>query len=177
MDTDTTGPDRPLGYGRYGDDPEWVGCPRARTSETPCVARDASTAVDDDGRGVGCGANPAALLTELVAAVTKRGAPPTPSPPSGNRDAARVEAYNRGQIAAHWITTAAINGVTILALNEYQRLNLLWALEHIMRTPGDAMPNLNTGDWVGEIRWMIDGHESVDGVRPNHPWRDDVNPG
>lgn len=31
--------DGPAGYGRYDNDPRHVGCPRARTSESPCVAR------------------------------------------------------------------------------------------------------------------------------------------
>lgn len=53
---------RPCGYGRYADDAEHVGCPRAATDMTPCVARDGSTAVADDETCVGCGAHPAALL-------------------------------------------------------------------------------------------------------------------
>ena len=28
------------GYGRYDDDPNCVGCPRARSDMTPCIARD-----------------------------------------------------------------------------------------------------------------------------------------
>jgi hypothetical protein len=57
------------GYGRYKDDPEHVGCPRARTDMTPCVARDGALAVDDTRAKkpvcVGCGAGPRALLLEL----------------------------------------------------------------------------------------------------------------
>jgi hypothetical protein len=30
----------PAGYGRYDDDPGYVGCPWARTSRSRCVARD-----------------------------------------------------------------------------------------------------------------------------------------
>jgi len=60
-----------LGYGRYNDDPKWVGCPRAKTSETPCVARDGSLAAGDEGPCVGCGQHPADLLRDLVAEVTK----------------------------------------------------------------------------------------------------------
>jgi hypothetical protein len=58
------------GYGRYDDDPEHVGCPRARSDMTPCVARDGTTAVADSGRCVGCGEHPAALLMILVREVT-----------------------------------------------------------------------------------------------------------
>lgn len=61
----------PLGYGRYGDDPLRVGCPRARTDMTPCVARDGKYAQADDGVCVGCGSEPAELLTLLVREVTK----------------------------------------------------------------------------------------------------------
>ncbi len=63
----------PLGYGRYdGMDMDHVGCPRARSDMTPCVARDGILACgDDDGVCVGCGAHPAQLLRELVREVTK----------------------------------------------------------------------------------------------------------
>jgi hypothetical protein len=61
----------PLGYGRYNDDLTHVGCPRAKTDMTPCVARDAGTAVDEDGNCVGCGQHPAELLRLLVREVTK----------------------------------------------------------------------------------------------------------
>lgn len=60
-----------LDYGRYEDDSNWIGCPRARTSETPCAARDGQSACDDGGRCVGCNAHPAELLTKLVREVTK----------------------------------------------------------------------------------------------------------
>jgi len=59
-----------LDYGRYNDDPEHIGCPRAKSDMTPCVARDGHLAVASDGNCVGCFANPADLLTELVRAVT-----------------------------------------------------------------------------------------------------------
>lgn len=39
-------------------------CPRERSEMTPCVARDASYALADDGVCVGCGQNPIALLAE-----------------------------------------------------------------------------------------------------------------
>lgn len=61
----------PLGYGRYNDDPEHVGCPRATSDMTPCVARDGGLAVADDGACVGCGAKPADLLRDLVREVTE----------------------------------------------------------------------------------------------------------
>ena len=59
----------PLDYGRYPDG--HVGCPRARSDMTPCVARDSHLACADDGKCVGCGLHPAALLTELVEVVTR----------------------------------------------------------------------------------------------------------
>jgi hypothetical protein len=46
---------KPGGYGRYKDDPSYVGCPRARSDMTPCIARDGHTALADDGSCVGCG--------------------------------------------------------------------------------------------------------------------------
>ena len=54
------------GYGRYDDYPEHVGCPRAKSDMTPCVARDGQTAMSDDGYCVGCSERPAALLMQLV---------------------------------------------------------------------------------------------------------------
>lgn len=65
----------PCGYGRYDDG--HVGCPRAKSDMTPCVARDGHTAQADDGPRVGCGANAADLLTELVRAVTAPAGPST----------------------------------------------------------------------------------------------------
>lgn len=58
------------GYGRYGDDPGHVGCPRAKSDMTPCVARDGRLAQADNGVCVGCGEQPAELLVELVRLVT-----------------------------------------------------------------------------------------------------------
>jgi hypothetical protein len=69
----------PLGYGRYTDDPEHVGCPRAKSDMTPCVARDGEIACSDDGLCVGCQQHPAELLKELVFEVTK----PTTTIPEG----------------------------------------------------------------------------------------------
>jgi len=60
----------PLGYGRYVDDPEHVGCPRARSDMTPCVARDGALAAADEGDCVGCREHPADLLAQLVREVT-----------------------------------------------------------------------------------------------------------
>lgn len=56
----------PFGYGRYDDDHGHVGCPRAKTDMTPCIARDGRFALADDQRCVGCGANPAELLFQLA---------------------------------------------------------------------------------------------------------------
>ena len=61
----------PLGYGRYDDDLKHVGCPRAHSDLTPCVARDGQMALADDGVCVGCGDWPADLLRALVWEVTK----------------------------------------------------------------------------------------------------------
>lgn len=63
----------PAGYGRYTDAPEHVGCPRARSDMTPCIARDGSTALSSGGHGhlpvcVGCAQTPANLIFELAAA-------------------------------------------------------------------------------------------------------------
>jgi len=54
-----------FGYGRYNDDPEHVGCPRATTDMTPCIARDGHSALDDDGQCVGCSSRPARLINEI----------------------------------------------------------------------------------------------------------------
>ena len=55
------------GYGRYNDDLQHVGCPRARSDMTPCVARDGHLALADEPNAVcvGCGADPVVLLSEL----------------------------------------------------------------------------------------------------------------
>jgi len=57
-------------YGRYDDDPGHIGCPRAKSDMTPCVARDGQLAVADDQHCVGCNRRPADLLAELVKEVT-----------------------------------------------------------------------------------------------------------
>jgi len=59
------------GYGRYGDDQDHVGCPRAQSDMTPCVARDGDLATADDGVCVGCGRPPAELLVALVREITE----------------------------------------------------------------------------------------------------------
>ena len=62
----------PAGYGRYDDDPEHIGCPRAKTDMTPCAARDGDTACyDTAGECVGCDQHPANLLRDLVREVTQ----------------------------------------------------------------------------------------------------------
>lgn len=62
-----------LGYGRYDDDLQHVGCPRAATDMTPCVARDGSLACTDapEALCVGCGKSPSALLGGLQSALGK----------------------------------------------------------------------------------------------------------
>lgn len=65
------------GYGRYRDDPSYVGCPRAKTDMTPCVARDGETALTDDARCVGCNARPTELLFELRKALGNYHSPAT----------------------------------------------------------------------------------------------------
>lgn len=69
------------GYGRYNDDPDHVGCPRAKTDMTPCIARDGALALAGDfphtETCVGCDMNPMYLLEELrKAGVTMMGAKP-----------------------------------------------------------------------------------------------------
>lgn len=59
------------GYGRYKDDPEHVGCPRAKSDMTPCAARDGRSACADDGKCVGCSVHPADALRDLVREVTE----------------------------------------------------------------------------------------------------------
>jgi hypothetical protein len=61
----------PLGYGRYRDDPEYVGCPRAKSDMTPCAARDGGAAMLDDATCVGCRVDVADALRDLVREVTK----------------------------------------------------------------------------------------------------------
>jgi hypothetical protein len=60
----------PAGYGRYDDDPGHVGCPRAKSDMTPCIARDGHLALAGDPPAdcVGCGEAPDALLAELLRA-------------------------------------------------------------------------------------------------------------
>lgn len=64
-----------LEYGRYDEDPEHIGCPRAMSAMTPCVARDGTTATTLNTNGafeqcVGCGRDVAGLFAELVHKVT-----------------------------------------------------------------------------------------------------------
>jgi hypothetical protein len=62
-----------LGYGRYPDG--HVGCPRARTDMTPCIARDGGLAADssDPPVCVGCGKSSYELLVEAVAELSRVG--------------------------------------------------------------------------------------------------------
>lgn len=66
------------GYGRYDDDPEHVGCPRAQSDMTPCIARDGASALADITFGygescVGCDARPEKLLREIGVTPDGRG--------------------------------------------------------------------------------------------------------
>jgi hypothetical protein len=58
----------PAGYGRYDDDPEHVGCPYARSDMSPCIARDARLALDEDMLCRGCALGPEELAGELAEA-------------------------------------------------------------------------------------------------------------
>ena len=58
----------PAGYGRYDNDPEYVGCPYARSSRSPCIARDARLALDDRMTCRGCGNTPGFLIEDLAEA-------------------------------------------------------------------------------------------------------------
>jgi len=42
-----------------------------------------------------------------------------------------------------------------LTLNRYQRDNLLNLLQKIMEGDDSPVACFNSGDWVGEIRWML----------------------
>lgn len=67
----------PGGYGRYNDDPSEIGCPRAKSYMSPCVARDGHLACADDGVCVGCGQHPVMLLEELRRLISADSHPPT----------------------------------------------------------------------------------------------------
>ena len=58
----------PAGYGRYDDDLAYVGCPRARSDMSPCVARDGRRALDADEVCVHCASSPEDLADELAEA-------------------------------------------------------------------------------------------------------------
>ena len=58
----------PAGYGRYDNDPAYVGCPYARSSRSPCIARQARLALDDDMTCRGCALSPEELAGELAEA-------------------------------------------------------------------------------------------------------------
>lgn len=57
------------GYGRYPDG--HVGCPRAKSDMSPCIARDGRTA-SSEGKCVFCGEDPYKLLVDLVKAATDK---------------------------------------------------------------------------------------------------------
>lgn len=58
----------PAGYGRYDDDPAFVGCPWARSDRSPCVARDGQLALFPGPDPVcrGCGNSPEYLIEDLA---------------------------------------------------------------------------------------------------------------
>ena len=62
----------PAGYGRYEDDPQAVGCPRARSPRSRCAARDGRQALDPAPAGEdllchGCAHGLLELIEELAA--------------------------------------------------------------------------------------------------------------
>jgi hypothetical protein len=67
----------PAGYGRYNDDPGHVGCPRAKSDMTPCIARDGHLALASmDSAGgetcIGCVADPWTLIVEITFATKQK---------------------------------------------------------------------------------------------------------
>lgn len=58
----------PAGYGRYDDDPSYVGCPWARSDRTPCIARDGRSALDGGQVQVcvGCGNDVPFLIEDMA---------------------------------------------------------------------------------------------------------------
>jgi hypothetical protein len=66
----------PAGYGRYDDDPAHVGCPWARSSMSPCIARDGrlALAAGQDEVCTGCGLTPEHHVEDLAAYYEPAGA-------------------------------------------------------------------------------------------------------
>ena len=56
----------PGGYGRYDDDPAYVGCPWAKSDMSPCVARDGRLALDVEDLCAGCANSPEYLAQDLA---------------------------------------------------------------------------------------------------------------
>lgn len=52
-----------------------------------------------------------------------------------------------------------------LTLNRYQRDNLLRLIQDVMEGHPRPVSRYNTGDWVGEIRWML-GKTSTSSEKP-----------
>ena len=87
-----------------------------------------------------------------------------------------TEAERNAAITYAVPVVAQIPNVWTLTLNRYQRDNLLAAIEAIM-AGGSPLGALNTGDWIGELRWKlskrVDSSGPVyvidDNDRPNLP--------
>jgi hypothetical protein len=58
----------PAGYGRYDDEPAYVGCPFARSDMSPCIARDGRLALDAGDLCAGCANSPGYLAEDLAEA-------------------------------------------------------------------------------------------------------------
>lgn len=60
----------PAGYGRYDDDPGYIGCPWAKSDMSPCIARDGRLALSSGMRQVCvcCGNTPEYLIEDLAGA-------------------------------------------------------------------------------------------------------------
>lgn len=61
------------------------------------------------------------------------------------------------------------NPLIFLPMNEYQAVNLLWALKTGLQ---GTEPDINTGDWIGELEYDLERRlNAVDPeLLPNRPW-------
>ena len=75
-------------------------------------------------------------------------------------------AYMRG-----WMAARNGEGVTALLLDEYERVNLLWLLDMVMK----KHPELHTGDWTGMLHGRLGPREVTIEytMAPNKPWPED----